>query len=154
MDITPSGSQPVSFDNKAITTPVIARDPASLRNPSKPGETAPVQDPAAVDDGTKSATEKLKEQNIQLEDIVDSANRNMGILSDSLVFNLNRDLDRVVVQLVDNSSKEVIRQYPSEEMVEVYTALKKLSELLLPKGANGSMGTDDSASGVLLKTRA
>lgn len=153
MDIMPLGSQPVSFDNKATPMP-LARENASAAPAPQADQTPPVQKSNTSDDSDKTAADKLHDQRRELEEIVKSANKNLGVLSNSLVFNLNRDIDRVVVQLVDVSSKEVIRQYPSEEMVEIYTALKKLNDLLLPKGSAGSMGTDDSASGVLLKTHA
>src|SRR5690242_19405395 len=137
MDIMPSGSQPVSFDNKATPMP-LARDNASAARASQANQPPPVQKPEAADHSGKTATDKLRDQRRELEEIVESANKNLGMISDSLVFNLNRDIDRVVVQLVDNSSKEVIRQYPSEDMIQIYTALKKLNDLLLPKGTTGS----------------
>lgn len=152
MDIKPLGSQPVSFEHKAIPA-LIAGESAPAKRTSQNNETASAEKVAKPGESAKTTAEKLSEQNAKLEDIVDSANKNLGLLSNTLVFNLNRDIDRVVVQLVDISSKEVIRQYPSEEMVEIYTALKKLSDLLLPNAA-GSMGTDDSVSGMLLKTLA
>jgi flagellar protein FlaG len=98
--------------------------------------------------------EKQEKQQENLQEIVDSANKNLGVINDSLVFNLNQDLDRVVVQLVDISSQEIIRQYPSEDMVDIYTALRQLNDVMLPRTNPGSDIASDAASGVLLKDSA
>jgi flagellar protein FlaG len=42
-----------------------------------------------------------------------------------LTFEFADDVDRVIVRLVDTRTREVIRQFPSEEMLQIARALKQ-----------------------------
>lgn len=46
-------------------------------------------------------------------------------------FNINRDLDQVVVEVVNRETHEVIRQVPPEEMLEMAKRMEELSGVLL-----------------------
>jgi flagellar protein FlaG len=81
----------------------------------------------AVADSQKSATvdqEKLKAA-------VDKANEFIRPFNGSIEFSRVEDTGRMVVKVIDTQTKEVIRQIPSEEMLQISTALDKLKGLLI-----------------------
>lgn len=60
----------------------------------------------------------------QLNDYVQSVNRD-------LLFTVDKDSGRTVIKVVDSSTKEVIRQFPSEEVLQVAKELSKGHGLLI-----------------------
>lgn len=67
----------------------------------------------------------------ELNSAVNTTNKFMMALSQNLQFSIDKDTSRVVVKLMDVSTKEVIRQIPSEEMLTIAKALDKLQGLLI-----------------------
>jgi len=73
-----------------------------------------------------------------VKEAVDSANEKLKSLqnqSNALEFSLDKDLGRVIVRLVDTKTKEVIRQYPAEEVLEIARQMDKLVGKLLKEKA-------------------
>ncbi len=60
----------------------------------------------------------------QLNDYVQSVHRD-------LTFSVDKDSGRTVIKVVDSNTKEVIRQFPSEEMLRVAKELSKDHGLLI-----------------------
>ncbi|MCU0949683.1 MAG: flagellar protein FlaG [Burkholderiaceae bacterium] len=79
--------------------------------------------PAASADDVRRATEQ--------------ANERLRQTGSELTFEFNDEVGRVVVRLVDTSTREVLRQFPSEEMLQIARALKqeKLAGALLRAAA-------------------
>ena len=48
----------------------------------------------------------------------------------ALHFSVDQDLDRVVVQVVDKNSEQIIRQVPSEDMLELVKRMRDLQGML------------------------
>lgn len=72
----------------------------------------------------------------QLEKAVHEANASMALRSVDVRFEIDKDIDKVIVKVVDKSSGEVIRQIPSEEVVRIAKVLEgKLPGLLVSHGA-------------------
>lgn len=82
--------------------------------------------------------EQPKGTNAALEAAISKVNDNFKNLqnqSSALVFTLDSDLGRVIARLVDSETKEVIRQYPPEEMLEISRQMDKLVGKLLKENA-------------------
>ncbi|MGL5631683.1 MAG: flagellar protein FlaG [Azovibrio sp.] len=58
-----------------------------------------------------------------LKDSVDSMNRLMKSLSNSLQFSLDEDTGKTVIKVIDSTTQEVIKQFPSEEALALTKAL-------------------------------
>lgn len=54
-----------------------------------------------------------------------AANAALGRTSSELTFEFDDDIAKVVVKLIDKGTGEVIRQFPSEEMLRIARALSK-----------------------------
>ena len=52
-------------------------------------------------------------------------------INNSLQFSIDDDSGRTVVKVVDRQTEEVLRQIPSEEMLDIARALGKLKGLLV-----------------------
>jgi flagellar protein FlaG len=56
-------------------------------------------------------------------------------LNNSLQFNIDDDTGKTVVKVIDTATKEVIRQFPSEEMLSIAKAIDKMQGLLIHQKA-------------------
>ena len=67
----------------------------------------------------------------QLDSAVKAANDFVSSVNSSLEFSVDKETDRFVVKVVDINTKEVIRQIPSEEMLNIAKALDTIKGLLI-----------------------
>lgn len=105
-------------------TPAPAQLAIKAQAPATPVETSvAAQQPAPVPN--------MRE----LEHAVEHINKTVKALSPSLEFSLDKDSNRTVLKIVDNQTKEVIRQVPSEEALEIAKALDKLQGLIIKQKA-------------------
>lgn len=66
---------------------------------------------------------------------VNDINKTIQSLSQDLEFSVEEHSNRVVVKVVDQQTKEVLRQIPSEEVLEISRSLDKLQGLLIKQQA-------------------
>lgn len=78
------------------------------------------EDPASID---------------QLNEAVKNINQSLSALSQNLEFSVDTDSKRTVVKVIDQQTKEVIRQIPSEETLEIAKALDTVKGLLIKQQA-------------------
>jgi flagellar protein FlaG len=104
---------------------------ASATTTSRASDTAPA--PA----GNTAATAQSSAINRDtLQGAVDRVQKAVETLSSAgIQFTIDQDFNRMVVQVVDTSTKEVIRQIPPKEMLEIAQALDKLQGLLVHQKA-------------------
>ena len=97
-------------------SPATAYRPAT--GPAAPARAdAPVVDLAAVKDAIVSVKEAIKP------------------VGGSLEFNVDQSSGKTIVRVVDIETQQVIRQIPSEEMVELSRVLERLEGLLFHERA-------------------
>lgn len=106
------------------TAPVPTEPSAS--QPRLPGAERPTGQSAAVQANAKpeevrNAVEKVKEF--------------VSPVTSDIQFSIDEDTDATVVKIIDRSTKEVIRQIPSQEMLEIAKALDRLQGLLIRQKA-------------------
>jgi flagellar protein FlaG len=75
------------------------------------------------------------EQQQQLESAIRSVQQFVRPMSGSLEFSMDDSTGKTVIKVVDNSTNELIRQIPSEEMLEIARALDRLQGLLVHQKA-------------------
>lgn len=125
MDIRPLGSAAQSvaaYVDKSTQTANTSAVPA--KPVAAPVETAStVQQPVSLPN-----MEQVKEA-------VQKINKTMQALSNNLEFSIDEDSDRTIVKVVDQETKEVIRQVPTKEVLEIGKALDKVQGLLIRQKA-------------------
>ncbi|MBI4741810.1 MAG: flagellar protein FlaG [Betaproteobacteria bacterium] len=96
-----------------------------------PGEAAqappPAQDAKDAQD-TKDKGQQLDQAVKAVSDFIKQANN-------SLAFSVDEDSGTTIVKVIDNDTKEVIKQIPSEEMLAIAKALDSIKGLLIHQKA-------------------
>lgn len=112
----------------------MADTAASTTATARAGEAAPA---ATAPAGNTAATAQAPAiDRDTLQGAVDRVQKAVETLSSAgIQFTIDQDFNRMVVQVVDTSTKEVIRQIPAREMLEIAQALDKLQGLLVHQKA-------------------
>jgi flagellar protein FlaG len=118
-------ANPANPANPAIPAPGQQTDPetgrvrdAAASSPAvqvQQAQAARADDPAVRDRGGLEELQKAVEK---LQEFV-------SIAASDIQFSIDKDLGRTVVKVIDRETKDVIRQIPSEEMLDLAKALDK-----------------------------
>ena len=103
--------------------------PVAVSPPTAP-PAAPVELPAKAVQPTDAAIKKE-----QLEEAVNQANKVVQTMTSDVKFTVDSDTGIHVVKVIDTQTDEVIRQFPSEEMVDLAKSLDKLRGLIIRQKA-------------------
>lgn len=102
------------------------------------GATAPRPAQAAASAAVQQL-EKLQAQkqpsSEQVQKAVENLRQAVQSSSANLQFSVDGDTGKTIIRVVDGDTKEVIRQLPSEEVLQLAKSLDKLSGLLLKQKA-------------------
>lgn len=95
--------------------------------------TTPVQTAQSVTKTEKA--EKTEASPKELEEAVKAINDFLKPINSAIQFSLDHDTGKSVVKVIDVATKDVIRQFPSEEMLSIAKALDKMKGLLVQQKA-------------------
>jgi flagellar protein FlaG len=121
MNIQPFGSPTTSkLDDRTV----------GATDPSAPGgatasKSATQAGPAAKADPSRG----------EVDDAVKKLNDSMSASSQSLEFSVDHDSKKIVVKLIDQNTKEVLRQIPSVEALEMAKSIDKMQGRLIHQTA-------------------
>jgi len=117
---------PLSYNTSSgATTPPVATDVRQARAQQGSGST-PAQPPQTV-----VPTEKTEASRQQVEDAVKSVNEFLKPINDSIQFSIDDDTGISIIKVIDIATKDVIRQFPSEEMLSIAKAIDQMKGLLV-----------------------
>lgn len=120
MSISSLGSPPAATDRPVESAPVpAARVPAATLETVTAVQHAAQQPPSPQ----------------QVHEAVDKLNKSLQQSSSDLLFSVDSDTDQVIVKLVDQNTKEVIRQIPSPEALELAKSLDSAQGRLIKQVA-------------------
>lgn len=120
-----------SISSATVNTLPVA--PSETRASARSASTSGVAANSTVTDAAASAQQAASEA--QLQGAVNAANDFIKPITNSVEFSLDKDADKMVVKVMDNATKEVIRQIPSVEMLAIAKALDKIQGLLIKQKA-------------------
>lgn len=126
MDIGQLGNTSRASTRVDQSTPVAA---TGIAKTTVEERAAVVMTASAVKQPNQAVSESQVGQALQ------SINKALQKLSSNLEFTIDEDSNRTIVKVMDNQTKEVIRQMPSVEAVEISKALDKLQGLLVKQKA-------------------
>ena len=95
----------------------------------------------AMTDSSREADERSRSQEMiqpqqtEVEQAVKEVNDFIRTINNALSFSLDQESDQMVVKVIDQGTKEVIRQIPSEEMLALAKALDTMKGLLVRQQA-------------------
>lgn len=102
-------------------------------------QAAPVTDSAAARPApavAKADPAKAAEPDqAEVARVVSDINKAMQALSRNIEFSVDTDSQRTIVKVIDQETREVIRQMPSVEALEIGKALQKVQGLLIRQTA-------------------
>lgn len=106
-------SLPLQGSSEAPLAPAVVREKK---------ETPPVQDEVSL---------KPSVSQEQLKAAVENVQEYIKPYNNSLQFSVSDETEQVVIKVVDRTTKELIRQIPSEEMLAIAKALDSLKGLFV-----------------------
>ncbi len=71
----------------------------------------------------------------QLEKAIEGLNSTLEILDRGLRFDVHKETDRMIVQVVDKGSDEVIREIPPEKMLDLLAQIRDLVGIVVDEKA-------------------
>lgn len=124
MDIRPTGNvvQPaISMPDRSTPAPETTSAPAPAMAPSVAAAAVQQPDPAT---NLARVTQAVKD-----------LNKSMEALSQGLEFSVDTDTDKTVVKVIDQQTREVIRQMPTQEALDIAKAIDRMQGLLIKQKA-------------------
>ncbi len=82
-----------------------------------------------------SQAQKAEATRQELEDAVKQVNEFLKPINNGIQFNLDEETGKTVIKVIDLATKDVIRQFPSEEMLSIARAIDKMKGLLVQQKA-------------------
>lgn len=96
---------------------------------------APDLQPAKAAAQTAAPAKDTQASRQQLDEAVKAVNEFVKTVNNSLQFSVDGDTGKTVVKVIDSATKEVIKQFPSEEMLAIAKALDGIKGLLVHQKA-------------------
>ena len=107
-------------------------DLAAIRQAPAPAPITPAQR-ATLDNPVFAPAQPVTQEAVAAA--VQSANAYVQSVSSSLQFSLDQDTGRTVVKMIDTQTEEVLRQFPSEEMLAISKSIDRMQGLLINREA-------------------
>ena len=99
--------------------------------PASASRSLPVATDKPVADESKNAA--VEPTVAQLKSAVDNINKILKQNNNALEFNMEADTKKITVKLVDTETGDVIRQFPSEDMLAISRSIDQFQQGLLLK---------------------
>ena len=114
----------------------LAAPQPQQRTAVTPGSSTPARPAAAaaIDANAKSKEDAQSELK-DVKQAVSEINKAMQFMSRQLEFSVDTDSERTIVKVIDQQTREVIRQMPTKEALEIGKALEKAQGLLIKQTA-------------------
>ena len=107
-------------------------DLAAMRQAPAPAPVTPAQR-ATLDNPVFAPAQPVTQEAVAAA--VQSANAYVQSVSSSLQFSLDKDTGHTVVKMIDTQTEEVLRQFPSEEMLAISKSIDRMQGLLINREA-------------------
>lgn len=134
---TAASSRPSPPDRTESGSSVVANRTSGSSNAGAANGAASLQSIQASGVETRDAVKKTDDAPTleQVNQAVQNINKSLQSLNQDLEFSVDSDSKRTVVKVVDQKTREVIRQIPSQETLEIAKALDTVKGLLITQQA-------------------
>jgi flagellar protein FlaG len=117
---------------QAAAPPLVRSDGAGVQNGVNAPEAQSVNPAGQAEAQNPQNTQTPREA---LQSALDKVEKFVSIAASDIEFSIDEESGATVVKIIDRESKEVIRQIPSEEMLELSRALDRLQGLFIKNKA-------------------
>jgi flagellar protein FlaG len=84
--------------------------------------------------GRKKEIDLKEEEAVKdIEEMVELLNKTSHVYDRGLSFKLHKETDRIMLRVIDKDTKEIIREVPSEEILDLIAELYQLSGIVIDK---------------------
>lgn len=111
--------------------PAAPATPASAKALESGQRVEPLRESNSVSGTEKSGDPASSPGRAELEEALKKVQKAVEPVAQHLLFSIDEDTGKTIVKVVDSSTKETIRQIPSEELLSIAKALDKLQGLLI-----------------------
>ena len=134
---TAASSRPSPPDRTESGSSVVANRLSGSSHAGATNGAASLQNAQASGVETRDAVKRTDDAPTleQVNQAVQNINKSLQSLHQDLEFSVDSDSKRTVVKVVDQKTKEVIRQIPSKETLEIAKALDTVKGLLITQQA-------------------
>lgn len=94
-----------------------------------------ISDNAQITEQSIAQAQKAEATREQLQEAVQRVNEFVQPFNNGLQFSLDDDTGKTIVKVIDKSTDEIIRQFPSEEMLNIAKAIDTMKGLLIQQKA-------------------
>jgi flagellar protein FlaG len=122
-------SQVNTSNHSSLATANSSSTPQPVSQSSAP-PSAPVELPSKAVQATSSA-----QHDAQVKEAVANVNKVVQSMTNDIAFTVDQETGIKVVTVMDVNTKEIIRQFPSEEVVDIAKALDRLQGLIIRQKA-------------------
>ena len=123
-------SLPAATAATQLITQNSAAANSGTRAAAGPAATGEVKEANAAATDTKAARDEAVPREA-IDQAVDKVSDALKVVARSLQFSIDEDTGHTVVRITDSATKEVIRQMPSKEFLEISKAVEKLQGLFI-----------------------
>jgi flagellar protein FlaG len=119
--------------NPAQTSAVVTERERPRETATASAPTVQAQQPSSVQADDPAARDPTKPSELQAA--VEKIQEFVSKAASDINFSIDEDSGRTVVKVIDRTTKDVIRQMPSQEMLDLAQAMDKLQGLLIKQKA-------------------
>ena len=105
-------------------------NPAASGTPAS-AEARPARTPVSAQAQAVASPSKTDASRQEVEDAVQSVNDFLKPINDSIRFSVDDETGISVIKVIDVATKDVIRQFPSEEILSIAKAIDQMKGLLV-----------------------
>lgn len=120
---------------QSLGSPVASRLEERLPAPIEQTKADPAKAVKAADDPSASQQAREQPTREQVDDAVRKINEGMAATLQSLEFAIDDESKEIVVKIIDQGTREVVRQIPSVEALEIAKSIDKMRGLLISQTA-------------------
>ncbi|WP_269531995.1 flagellar protein FlaG [Chitinimonas sp. BJYL2] len=120
----------VQATNVSLMQPAVAQKDGQAKAVPSAEVQAAARAQAAAEVAAVAASDQATENPQSVQESVKKLNETIAVFNRNIQFSIDDDSRRNIVRIVDVNSKEVIRQIPSKEVIEIAQAIDKLKGLL------------------------
>lgn len=134
MSIQPVNNGPLTATSVDASTSVAKSGAAAALRQNAPDGSS---NSAVVskEDAVGAARESAATTRERIEEAAERIKEFVQPINDSIQFSVDEDSGRIVVKVIDLQTKEILRQVPSEEALNIANALDRLQGLLIQNKA-------------------
>lgn len=126
-------SQAASYQAQSVSQATKTAPTQSTNNQAKQVAHTRAAEPSKIEnislDNKEESEAKIASQNEQVKKAVSDINKKMA--DTSCQFGINDTTNRVTIKIVDNSTKEVIKEYPAEETLKMIEKAWELAGIMV-----------------------